>query len=72
MLDITQKRLPIILIIILIGILVFQYMVNSKSPTTLIDSETCELYIKDPQINSKKYLGEFDTKCLEFKNLNSP
>ena len=72
LLDYTQKRLPILIIIILIGILAFQYMVNFKNPTTIIDSETCELYIKDNQINSKKYLNEYDTKCLELKNFNSP
>jgi len=36
----------------------------------MIDSETCELYIKDSQFNGKKYLGEYDSKCLDFKNLN--
>ena len=40
---------------------------NSKP---LIDPETCELYIIDSQINTKTYLDEFNTKCLDFKNLN--
>lgn len=70
--DITQKRIPIILIIILVGVLIFQYITNIENASKLIDSETCELYIKDKQINIKKYLNEFDPKCLEMKNLNSP
>ena len=43
-------------------------MTNDNSP--MIDSETCELYIQDSQINTKKYLNEFDPKCMDFKNLN--
>ena len=67
--DISSKKLPIVLIIILIGILLLQFMTNDNS-TPLIDPETCELYTKDSQINSKTYLDEFNTKCLDFKNLN--
>ena len=67
--DIYQKRLPILLIIILVGILVMQY-VTSDQNTTLIDPQTCELYIKDSQIGAKQYLNEFDSKCLDMKNLN--
>ena len=36
----------------------------------LIDPETCEIYIKDTQINGKQYLNEFDSKCLDMKNIN--
>lgn len=67
--DISSKKLPIILIIVLLGILALQYVSNDSSGGKLIDPETCEIYIKDPQINSKKYLNEYDTKCLEFKEL---
>ena len=67
--DISSKKLPIILIIVLLGILTLQYFSNDSSGGKLIDPETCEIYIKDPQINSKKYLNEYDTKCLEFKDL---
>ncbi|MFQ5439830.1 MAG: hypothetical protein ACE5DL_00030 [Nitrosopumilaceae archaeon] len=67
--DIYSRKLPIIIIIILIGILTFQIMNNSNS-TTIIDSETCELYIEDSQFGGKKYLDEYDQKCLDFKNLN--
>ena len=67
--DISSKKLPIILIIVLLGILALQYFSNDSSGGKLIDPETCEIYIKDPQINSKKYLNEYDTKCLEFKDL---
>ena len=69
--DLTQKRLPLILIIILVGILIFQYT-NAQNNSKLIDSETCELYIKDNRIGGKQYLNEFDPKCLEFKNISTP
>jgi len=68
--DLSSKKLPIILIIVLIGILVLQVMNNDSNNSKLIDPETCELYIKDLQINPKQYLGEYDQKCVDFKNLN--
>jgi hypothetical protein len=68
--DLASKKLPIILIVVLLGILALQYFSNDTSGSKLIDPETCELYIKDPRINSKQYLNEYDSKCLEFKNLN--
>jgi len=68
--DISQKRLPIILIIVLVGILVLQYVTNNQNSTMMIDPETCEIYIKDTQINGKQFLNEFDSKCLDLKNLN--
>lgn len=67
--DIYSRKLPIIIIIILIGILTFQVM-NNTNNSTIIDSETCELYIVDSQFGGKKYLDEYDQKCLDFKNLN--
>ena len=67
--DISSKKLPIILIFVLIGILLLQFVTNDKS-TPLIDPETCELYIVDSQINTKTYLDEFNQICLDFKNLN--
>ena len=67
--DISSKKLPIILIVVLVGILVLQFM-NNENNSKLIDPETCELYIKDLQINAKQYLDEYDSKCLDFKNLN--
>ena len=67
--DISSKKLPVILIFVLLGILALQYFNNDSSGGKLIDPETCEIYIKDPQINSKKYLDEYDSKCLEFKDL---
>jgi hypothetical protein len=67
--DIYGRKLPIIIIIILVGILVLQFM-NNDNNSLLIDSETCELYIEDSQFGGKKYLDEFDSKCLELKNLN--
>lgn len=69
--DLTSKKLPVILMAVLLGILVIQYFINDPSGGALIDSETCQLYIKHSQFNSKQYLNEYDSKCLEFKNLNS-
>ena len=68
--DLSSKKLPIILIIVLVGILVVQVMNNDSNNSKLIDPETCELYIKNLQINPKQYLGEYDQKCVDFKNLN--
>ncbi|QLH04605.1 hypothetical protein C5F49_04225 [Nitrosopumilus oxyclinae] len=68
--DIYSSKFAIILIIVLVGILALQVMSNSSNTQQLIDSETCEIYIMDGNINAKKYLNEFDTKCLDFKNLN--
>jgi uncharacterized membrane protein YukC len=70
--DLSQKRLPIILIILLVGVLIFQYVSSVPNASKLIDSETCQLFIKDNQINSKKYLDEYDAKCLEMKNFSLP
>jgi uncharacterized membrane protein YukC len=70
--DLSQKRLPAVLIIILVAILIFQYVTNEPNAKRLIDSETCELYIKYNQINGKKYLDEYDPKCLEAKGLTHP
>ena len=67
--DISSKKLPAILIVALVGVLLLQFITNDNS-APVIDPETCELYILDSQINSKHYLDEFDSKCLDFKNLN--
>jgi len=68
--DIYSSKFAILVIIALVSILSLQVMTNSNNAQQLIDSETCELYIMDGNINAKKYLNEFDTKCLDFKNLN--
>ena len=67
--DISSKTLPGILIVVLIGVLLLQFVTNDNS-APVIDPETCELYIVDSQINSKTYLDEFNQNCLDFKNLN--
>ena len=67
--DISSTKLPLILIFVLVGILLLQFITNDNN-APVIDPETCELYILDSQINSKHYLDEFDSKCLDFKNLN--
>jgi len=70
--DIYQKRVPAILIIVLVGILILQYVSNEQNTSKLIDFETCELYIQNSQIDIKQYLNEYDSKCLEMKKLISP
>ncbi len=70
--DIYQKRVPVILMIGLVGILILQYVTSEQNTSKLIDFETCELYIKDSQISIKQYLDEYDSKCLEMKKLISP
>jgi len=67
--ELSSSKLPVILILVLVGILLLQFIANDDD-TPLIDSETCELYIVDSQISAKQYLNEFDIKCLDFKNLN--
>ena len=68
--DIYSSKFAIIIIIVLVSILALQVMTNSNDSSKLIDAETCELYVMDSQINAKKYLNEFNQKCLDFKNLN--
>jgi len=68
--ELSSSKLPVILILILVGVLLLQFITNNNNDTTMIDSETCELYIVDSQISAKQYLNEFDIKCLDFKNLN--
>jgi hypothetical protein len=67
--DISSRTFPLILIFVLVGILLLQFVTSDKN-SPMIDSETCELYLQDSQINAKKYLNEFNSKCLDFKNLN--
>ena len=67
--DIYSSKFAIMVIIVLVAILTLQFMSNDNT-NTLIDSETCELYVTDSQINAKKYLNKFDIKCMDFKNLN--
>ena len=55
--------------IILVVILVVQITSNDNN-NPKINAETCELYIEDSQFGGKKYLDEYDSKCLDFKNLN--
>ncbi len=43
---------------------------NNDNSNPKIDFETCEIYVEDSQFGGKKYLDEYDSKCLELKNLN--
>ncbi len=70
--DIYSTRVPVILIIVLVGILILQYVTNEQNSSKLIDYETCELYIQDLQISTKQFLNEYDSKCLEMKKITSP
>ena len=67
--DISSKKLPIILIIILVGILVVQITTNDSNKK-FIDPQTCEIWMEDTLTKKQIYLEEYDAKCLEFKNLN--
>ena len=67
--DLTSKKLPLALIGILLVILAVQ-IVNNSSIEKFIDPATCEIWIKSPEPTGRQYLGEFDSKCLDFKNLN--
>ncbi len=70
--DIYSTRVPVILIIVLVGILILQYVTNDQNSSILIDYQTCELYIQELQINTKQFLNEYDSKCLEMKKITSP
>jgi len=65
-----SSKFAIIVIIALVSILELQVMTKNNNSHQTIESETCEIYIMDANINAKKYLNEFDQKCLDFKNLN--
>ena len=67
--DIYSNKLPIVIIIVLVGVFAWQLMSNQNN-NPRIDSETCELYIVDSQFGGKRYLDDYDSKCLDFKNLN--
>ena len=70
--DIYSTRVPVILIIVLVGILILQFVTNDQNSSILIDYETCELYIQELQISTKQFLNEYDSKCLEMKKITSP
>jgi len=67
--DISSKKIPIILIVILLGILILQFIGN-ESNKKFIDAETCEIWTEDALTQKPRYLNEYDSKCLDFKNLN--
>ena len=67
--DISSKKIPIILIVILLGVLILQF-VSNESNKKFIDAETCEIWIEDTFTQKPRYLNEYDSKCLDFKNIN--
>ncbi len=69
--DLASKKLPLALIGILLVVLAVQTVSNS-SVEKFIDPSTCEIWIKSPEPAGRQYLGEFDSKCLDLKNLSRP
>ncbi len=67
--DIYSRKFAVIIIIALVAILALQATSNSNVAQR-IDSDTCEIYVMDPRINARQYLDEFDSKCVELKNMN--
>lgn len=68
--DLASKKLPLALIVILSVILIVQIITNSTIEK-FIDPSTCEIWTKSSELTGRHYLGEFDSKCLGLKNLNS-
>lgn len=68
--ELASRRLPLMIIGILLAILVVQYVANtSDGPTTkLIDPATCQIYEHDLG-GDRRYLDEFDQKCLDLRAL---
>ncbi|RNJ80519.1 MAG: hypothetical protein EB829_00235 [Nitrosopumilus sp. H8] len=67
--DIASKKLPAIIIVILIGVLIVQFAANNPDMERFVDEQTCEIYAVDSRVGGKQYLGEFDPVCME---LNAP
>jgi len=67
--DVSSKKLPIILIIVLLSVLMLQIVTNNAD-RKFIDAETCEIWVEDSLTKKPRYLNEFNPKCLDFKNLN--
>lgn len=65
--DIASKRLPAIIIVILIGVLLVQLVANNSGVERFVDEQTCEIYAVDSQIGGRQYTDEFDPACMEFK-----
>ena len=46
-------------------------IVSNDSNKKFIDAETCEIWVEDTFTKKPTYLNEFDSKCLDFKNINT-
>ncbi|MDE0091544.1 MAG: hypothetical protein OXP12_09420 [Thaumarchaeota archaeon] len=68
--ELASRRLPLMIIGVLLAILVVQYVANtSDGPASrLIDPATCQIYEPIPG-GGKSYLDEFDQKCLDLRAL---
>lgn len=69
--DIAARRIPLMIIGILLAILVVQFVANSSDSNLLIDPSTCEIYTQSSPGGavSKQYTGEFDEKCMQVREL---
>ncbi|RNJ77148.1 MAG: hypothetical protein EB828_01490 [Nitrosopumilus sp. D6] len=66
--DIASKKLPAIIIVVLVGILLVQFVANNPDVERFVDEETCEIYAVDSRVGGKQYLDEFDPACMELKS----
>ena len=67
--DLASKKLPLALIGILLVVLAVQ-IVNNSSVERLIDPATCEIWTRGSGPAERQYLGEFDQKCMDVKELS--
>lgn len=67
--DIASRRIPLVIIAVLLAILVVQYVANTPDTDRLIDPTTCEVYSQKGPGGGRVYLDEFDQKCLDLKNM---
>ena len=67
--DMAARKIPMVIIAVLLAILVVQYVANTPEADRLIDPTTCEIYSQEGPGGGRIYLDEFDQKCLDLKNI---
>lgn len=70
--DMASKKLPLAIIAVLIIILVAQSSWSGGSGARMVDPATCELWVRGDGPAGREYLGEFEQKCLDLKELGDP
>ena len=65
--ELTSRRLPLMIIAVLLAILIVQFVSVDREDEKFIDPHTCEIYTMDSQASPREYLGTFDPKCMEIK-----